>query len=148
MSWFNYYGLAIVVIIMIPNIVFALLHRVGFENVCKNRAVIFMEQIGRYACLAFMVFNIPYTCFGFWFDYALIAYLSVNGALLVAYLIFWIVCRNQSGRLRALALSVLPTLIFLFSGVVLLNIPLLASAVLFGINHIFLSYRNAVLSKP
>ena len=144
MGWFNYYGLAIIVVIMIPNIVFAATHRGGFANAYQNKAAEVLEQIGRYACLIFMAFNIPYTYFDFWFGHALIVYLAVNGALLAAYLIFWIVCRKQNGKLKALALSVLPSLIFLFSGTMLLHIPLLVFAVIFAVNHILISYKNAL----
>ena len=146
MDWFNYYGLAIVAAIMIPNIVFALVCKDGFTNAYNNKTVVVLEGIGRYACIVFMVFNIPYTYFGFWFAHALTVYLSVNGGLLAAYLIFWIVCRKTNGLLRAVSLSVLPLLIFLFSGIALSNIPLIASSLLFGANHILLSCKNAVLS--
>ena len=143
MGWFNYYGLAFVVIMMIPNLVFALTHKGGFSNAYKNIAVEIMEQIGRYACFALMIFNIPYTYFNFWFDSAFTVYLTVNGTLLLAYLIFWFVFWKGNGKVRALALSVTPSIIFLFSGILLSNIPLIAFALLFGVNHILLSYKNA-----
>lgn len=144
MDWFNYYGLVIIAIVMIPNIIFAVKHKDEFVNKYKNKAVEVLEQIGRYACFALMIFNIPYTYFNFWFDYALAVYLSVNGVLCVAYIVFWIVCWNKDCKLRALSLSIVPSLIFLFSGVMLANIPLIAFAILFGINHILLSYKNIV----
>ncbi len=143
MDWFNYYGLAIMAVIMIPNIVYAVKHKDQGANYYHNKAVIVLEQIGRYGCFVLMIFNIPYTYFNFWFDYALTVYLSVNGGLCAAYLIFWFVCWNQNGKLKALSLSILPTCIFLFSGIVLANIPLIAFSVLFGVNHILISYKNA-----
>lgn len=147
MGWFNYYGLAVIAIIMIPNIIFAVVKKDGFTNNYKNKAVEVLEQIGRYACFVLMIFNIPYTYCGFWFDYALAVYLSVNGALCFAYILFWIICWNKNGKLKALSLSIIPTVIFLFSGVVLADIPLIAFAILFGVNHILLSYKNAVYQK-
>ena len=143
MGWFNYYGLAIVAVIMIPNIAFAATHRDGFLNAYHNKAAEVLEQIGRYACLFFMVFQIPYTYFDFWFEHALAVYLGINGAFLAAYLIFWIVCWHKKGKLKALSLSILPSLIFLFSGAMLLSVPLLVFAVLFAVNHILISYKNA-----
>lgn len=142
MGWFNYYGLVIMAIIMIPNIIFAITHKDGFKNTYTNKAVVILEQTGRYACFALMVFNIPYACLGFWFNGALTVYLSVNGALCVAYSIFWIICWNKNGKLKALSLSIIPSVIFLFSGIILAYIPLIAFAVLFGANHILLSYKN------
>ena len=144
MDWFNYYGLIIMAIIMLPNIIYAVKHKDDASTNYNNKAVIIAEQIGRYGCFAFMIFNIPYSYFNFWFDYAIIVYLAVNGGLCLAYLIFWIICRNKSGKLRALALSVIPSCIFIFSGVMLLNIPLICFAVIFAVSHILISYKNAV----
>ena len=143
MDWFNCYGLAIIALILLPNIVYALLHREGFQNSYQNKTVQILEQLGRYGCMLFMVFNLPYTYFNFWFENALIAYLCGNGALLLAYLGGWVFFRKNEGKTRAVFLSILPALIFLYSGILLLNLPLLACSVLFGVNHIILSYKNA-----
>ncbi len=142
MGWFNYYGLIVMAIIMIPNIIYAVKHKNdGAEY--RNRAVETAEQIGRYGCFIFMIFNVPYTYFNFWIDHALTVYLSVNGALCLVYLLFWIVCRKQNGLLKALSLSILPTVIFLFDGILLLNVPLITLSLLFGIFHIFISCKNS-----
>lgn len=144
MDWFNYYGLAIIAVIMIPNIVYAISIKNGFQNTYNNKFVEISEQIGRFGSIIFMIINVPYTYFGFWFGNALTVYLSVNGGLCLTYLIFWCICWKQNGLLKALSLSILPTVIFLFSGIMLANIPLIAFSVLFGATHIFLSYKNAV----
>lgn len=129
-------------IIMIPNIIYAVKHK-NSENAYRNKAIEIPEQIGRYGCFVFMIFNIPYTYFNFWFDYALIVYLSVNGILCAAYLIFWVICRNRTDKLKALSLSVIPSCIFLFSGIVLENIPLIFFSVLFAVCHIYISCKNS-----
>ena len=142
MNWFNYYGLGIMAVIMIPNIIYAVKHK-GGGNSYHNKFVGISEQIGRYGCMVFMIFNIPYTYFNFWFDNALIVYLSINGGLCLAYLLFWVICWNRTDKLKALSLSIIPSCIFLFSGVVLVNIPLIAFSVIFAINHILISYKNS-----
>lgn len=144
MEWFNYYGLAIIAVIMIPNIVYAIANKNAFGNAYKNKFVEISEQIGRFGCIILMIINVPYTYFNFWFGNALTVYLSVNGGLCLAYLIFWCICWKQNGLLKALSLSILPTVIFLFSGVMLANIPLIVLSVLFGMTHIFLSCKNVV----
>lgn len=144
MGWFNYYGLAVMAVVMIPNIIYAVKNKGNVADTYNNKHATVAEQVGRYGCFAFMIFNIPYSYFNFWFDYAIIVYLAVNGGLCLAYLIFWIICRNKSGKLRALALSVIPSCIFIFSGVMLLNIPLICFAVIFAVSHILISYKNAV----
>ena len=144
MGWFNYYGLAVMAVVMIPNIIYAVKNKGNVADTYNNKLATVAEQVGRYGCFAFMIFNIPYSYFNFWFDYAIIVYLAVNGGLCLAYLRFWIICRNKSGKLRALALSVIPSCIFIFSGVMLLNIPLICFAVIFAVSHILISYKNAV----
>lgn len=141
MGWFNYYGLAVMAIIMIPNIVY-FAKRKSYDPAYNSKAVVLAEQIGRYGCFAFMICNVPYTYFNFWFDYALIVYLSVNGALCLAYLVFWAVYRNADCMPKAIALSVIPSCVFLFGGVVLLSIPLIVFSVLFAASHIFISVKS------
>ncbi len=147
MSWFNYYGLAIVAFIMIPNIVYAIKHKESFKNYYSNKFIEVLEQVGRYGCIAFIIFNIPYTYFNFWFGSSLKIYLTVNGVLLIAYLVSWIVLWNSNGKVKALLLSVLPSAIFIFSGLVLASIPLIVFSVIFAVNHMMLSYRNAISNK-
>ena len=145
MGWFNYYGLAIMAIIMIPNIVYAAKNKGAVTSAYQNKAAEIFEQIGRYACMVLMIFNIPYAYFNFWFEHALIVYLAVNGGLCLAYLIFWVVCWKKNGLLKALSLSIIPSCIFLFSGVMLAYIPLIFFAIVFAVCHILISCKNAEL---
>ena len=134
-------------IIMVPNILYAVKHKGdGASDKC-GKAVAVFEQIGRYGCLAFMIFNIPYTYFNFWFSHALAVYLSVNGVLCAAYLVFWIICWNKNDMLKALSLSILPSCIFVFSGVALANIPLIVFAVMFSIAHIYVSCKCVIATE-
>ena len=95
MSWFNFYGLLFVAAILVPNLLFAMRHREGFENLWQNKTVETLEQIGRFACFGLMVFNIPGTWFGFASDACRTLYLSVGGALVAAYCAVWAVCFNR-----------------------------------------------------
>ena len=52
MEWFNLFGLIFIVVIMIPNIVFAIKNKGAFENKWKNKAAEIIEQIGRIGCFA------------------------------------------------------------------------------------------------
>ena len=142
MGWFNYYGLIAVAIIMIPNIISAATDKGLFENRFDNKVILVLEQIGRFGCMAFMIFNIPYTYSDFWFDSALIVYLTVNGTLLALYLLGWILYRKGRGKAKMLWLSITPTVLFAFSGIMVLSIPLMLCSLIFGIGHITVSYKN------
>ena len=92
--------------------------------------------------MAFMVFNVPYMYFGFWYDNALAVYLIVGGCLLLFYYLGWIIYRKSTCTIKMIWLSVTPTVLFLFCGIMIASIPLIISAILFGIGHIAVSYNN------
>ena len=143
MEWFNVFGLVFITVIMIPNIIFALKHKDAFENRNQNKAIEIIEQIGRFGCFGFMIFNIPSTWFGWWSDEAFTIYLLVDALLIVVYLTIWIVCWRKNNVFRALALSIIPSVIFLFSGIICRSLLLIISSLLFAPTHIFISYKNA-----
>lgn len=125
MEWFNVFGLIFIAIIMIPNIVFALKRKDGFENKWDNKFVEIIEQIGRFGCFGFMIINIPGTFFGWWSDEAFALYLIVNIILVTLYCAIWIICFKKNSVFRALALSILPSVSFLFSGIMSRSILLI-----------------------
>lgn len=89
MDWFNIYGLIIMAVIMIPNIIASLKSKDMYENK----------------------------------------------------VVFW----KESSVRKSLALSILPSVMFIFSGIITLNIPLIISSIIFALCHITISYKNAVL---
>ena len=143
MEWFNVFGLMFMAVILIPNILFAVKCKDGFENKWKNRTVETVEQIGRFGCFGFMIFNIPGTWFGWWSDEAFAVYLVVDVLLVGLYCLVWIVCFRKSSAFRALALSILPSILFLFSGIMTRSVLLTISALLFAPAHIAISWQNA-----
>lgn len=147
MNWINFYGLAVMLALMVPNILYAVRVPEGFQNLWKNRAVEAAERVGRIGCFGFMVLTVPGWWTGFPSEEAFAAYLVLNGVLTVAYLLIFALNFRKSGRFRALALSILPSAIFLLSGVLSRYLPLCLSAVLFAPCHILISYRNAVLAE-
>ncbi len=144
MNWINVFGLVFVTVIMIPNIVFAFKCKDGFENNWDNKLVEEIEQIGRFGCFGFMIFWIPGTYFGFWSDEGFALYLIVDTILVILYCLIWIICFRKNSIFRALALSILPAILFLFSGIMSRSVLLLIAAVLFAPSHVLLSYKNAV----
>lgn len=143
MEWLNVFGLVMVAVIMIPNILFAMKYKDGFVNKWNNKSVETVEQIGRFGCFGFMIINIPGTWFGWWSDEAFAVYLVVDAVLVTLYCVIWAVCFRKSSVFRALALSIIPSVLFLFSGIMSRSILLTIAALLFAPSHIMLSYQNA-----
>lgn len=142
---FNCYGLIFVLIILIPNIIFAVTCKDGFENRYHNKAVEVLEQIGRFGCFLSMFLTIPFMCEGYWFEHGEAAYLISGGILTGLYCLGWILFWRDNSVAKSLYLSVIPSLLFLESGIVSGNILLLIFAVIFAPCHILISYKNAVL---
>ena len=117
MEWLNVFGLVMVAVIMIPNILFAMKCKDGFVNKWNNKSVETVEQIGRFGCFGFMIINIPGTWFGWWSDEAFAVYLVVDAVLVTLYCVIWAVCFRKSSVFRALALSIIPSVLFQFSGI-------------------------------
>ena len=114
-----------------------------FENKQNNKFVEILEQIGGFCCFIFMIINIPGTSFGWWSDEAFAIYLILNIALVIFYCLIWIICFKQNSIFRALALSILPTIIFLFSGIISRSILLIVGSIIFALCHIMISFCNA-----
>ena len=142
MGWFNIFGLVFIVVIMIPNIVFAIKCKEAFENKWSNKVVELLEQIGRFGCFGFMIFNVPGTWFGWWSHEAFAVYLIVDSLLIVLYCIIWVICWKKNNVFRALALSIIPAVVFMFSAVMSRSILLIIASMLFAPTHIMISYKN------
>lgn len=147
MNWFNYYGLIFVALIMIPNVVYGITHKGDAINNYKNKIAIILEQIGRYACMLFMIFNIPYTWTGFYFLFGEVIYLIINTLLVATYCIIWIITWKRTGVVKALLLSIIPSMIFIFSGIMIVSIPLILFSVIFATTHILISVKNATAEE-
>lgn len=139
MSFFVY-GLVIVLIILVPNVVFALCNKDGFENNWHSKTLEILEQVGRFGCMIFMFIVIPEISFSSDESFAL--YIIVNMALLLLYCLLWIVFFKKNNMAKAVSLSVIPSVIFLFSGIISFNIPLIIAAVIFSPCHILISVKN------
>ncbi len=143
MGCFNVFGLIFIAVIVIPNIVFAIKYKDGFQNKWNNKCIEVIEQIGRFGCFGFMIVNVPGTWFGWWSAEAFVIYVIINVFLVVIYCLIWLIYYKKTSIFRVLALSIIPSAIFVFSGIMSRSVLLLASAILFAPSHIILSYKNA-----
>ena len=143
MEYVNIFGIAFMAIIMIPNIIFAVRNKEGFNNKWKNRFAEITEQIGRLGCFAFMIINIPGTWFGWWSEEGFVLYLIGDSLLVIIYCVIWCICFNKNSLFRALSLSIIPSVLFMFSGIMSRSVLLVISSLLFAPSHIMISYKNA-----
>ena len=140
-GWINLFGGIIVILLLIPNIVYALKNR-GEKNLCTDRTMNLLEQIGRYGCIVLMWLPLLVWKFGFKSVPEMLLYLGGNGALLLAYWLVYARYLKQRTAGRALALAILPACIFLLSGLLLRHWLLAGFAVLFAVGHIYVTAVN------
>lgn len=147
MQFFNLFGLIFITVVMIPNIIFAVKCKDGFENYIQGKwgkVLEIFEQIGRYGCFVTMIFNIPETYIGFPSDTAFAIYLFINVILVFIYCLIWIICFKKNNLFRGIALSVIPSVLFLFSGIISRSVLLIAAAIIFAPCHVIISVGNVI----
>ncbi len=143
---FNTMGLIAVILLLLPNIIYAIKYR-DAKNKCSNKVMNILEQVGRYACMILMVFCIGMDGFGFGSVGDFLIYLLGNSALLLLYWIVWILFFISQKPWKSMTLAVLPAVIFLLSGITLRHWLLVVFAVIFAVAHIYVTYQNVKEQK-
>lgn len=163
-NWINLFGLLFIVLLLLPNIVYALKCRSG--NHCENRLMNVLEQIGRYGSMLFMVVCLKSGGYGFSSVGAFLVYFFGSLALLISYWIVWGIYLHRIGTKRTgrensaaaacaeeereakrigalqMSLAVLPACLFLLDGITLGYVLLVISAMLFAVGHIYVTRQN------
>ena len=141
-GWINLFGGIFVILMLIPNIVYAIKNK-DEKNLCTSKVMNIIEQIGRYACIFLMWFPLLVWKFGFPTSTEMVIYMLSNVLLLMAYWILFAIYMKKKNMGLALSLAIIPSCIFLFSGILLRHWLLVGFACLFATGHIFVTYINA-----
>lgn len=141
MGWLNLFGLILVILLLIPNIIYAVQNREQ-KNLCRNTLMNNLEQIGRYVCMFLMVFHIGIAEYGFASVAAFLIYGFGNGILILAYWITWGLYFRRRSFKKQMALAILPTCIFLLCGVTMQHYLLILFGGIFGLSHIYVTAKN------
>lgn len=76
-GWINLYGACAVIVMLIPNIIYAMKNREAKNN-CNNRLILIIEQVGRFACIILMWLPFQVLKFGFSSVEAMLVYFLGN----------------------------------------------------------------------
>lgn len=140
-GWLNLTGVLIIVLMMIPNLIYAR-RNPHMENKCTCKPMLILEQLGRYGSMAMMVFPLFVWEFGFTSAAAFIIWAALCGVLLLAYFISWGFYFQKPSLSSALWLAILPSAIFILRGVFLHHWLLTAFGVIFAVGHIYITWYN------
>lgn len=141
MNGVNIFGMFIVVLMLVPNVIYALKNK-EIENKCKNKFMNTTEQIGRYGSMFFMVFNIGRLEMNFQSNVILIIGVISIAVLLILYWAFWIAYLRENKMIFAIMLAVIPSIIFIESGFIFRHYLLIISGIIFASGHIYVTYQN------
>ena len=141
-GWINLFGAGIIVLIMIPNIIYAARQKQDETQIEVPRGLSACEQVGRYGCIILMWLPLLVWKFGFGSVEEFLIYLIGNGALLLCYYLSWMLYSRKKTLSVAMALAIIPTAIFLMSGILLRHWLLVAFAILFGFAHCTITYMT------
>ena len=140
-GWFNADGLVFLIFLLIPNIIYAIKNK-DVVNKCTDKWALIMEQIGRYGSMFFMVFTFGSMTQGWASVTDFIIYLWGSAFLLLVYWVVWMLYFAGVKNWKSMALAIIPTLLFFVNGITMRNIPAIILAVVFGIGHIYVTYKN------
>ena len=143
MDWLNVFGLILVILLLIPNIVYAVKVK-DQKNLCTNKFMNILEQIGRYACMFLMVFNIGIDEFGFGSVGAFFIYFIGNVLLMSSYWVIWMLYFHKQSFGRQITLAILPTCLFLLSGITMRHYLLILFGLVFGVGHVYVTCKNRI----
>ena len=142
-NWINLFGLITIVLILVPNIIYAVKFR-GKETKCNCcRSMYMLEQIGRYGSMFLMVFNIGIAEFGFASAQYFVAYIIANATLLLAYFIVYALYFKQQANWKSMALAIIPPCLFLIDGILLRHFLLVSFAIIFALAHICITRKDS-----
>ena len=141
-GWINLFGAGIIVLIMIPNIIYAAGQKQDETQIEVPHGLSACEQVGRYGCIILMWLPLLVWKFGFGSVEEFLIYLIGNGALLLCYYLSWMLYSRKKTLSVAMALAIIPTAIFLLSGILLQHWLLVAFAILFGFAHCTITYMT------
>ena len=142
-GWFNIWGLILVVLLLIPNIIYAVKMK-HQKNQCTNKVMNILEQVGRFGCMFCMVFNIGKDEMSFGSVEAFLIYVFGNVVLITAYWTIWMLYFYKQSYWKQIALAVLPTCLFLLTGITMQYYVLIMFGFIFGIGHIYVTSKNRV----
>ena len=143
MEYFNWYGIPVIAVILIVNLIFFLVDKEEkYENPSMNKGLKAFEQIGRIAVIFFMIFSLGIIGKGFLSDYMKNFWIIAVAVLLVLYILFYILYYKSRNHKLAMMLAILPSIIFLMTGLLEQDPPLLMFAIVFAIGHIYVTVKN------
>lgn len=136
----NIYGLLFAIALLIPDIWYAKTHEIN-RNIFDNRAMLYIERIGKYCGLFLMGINIGILEEGFTKDIMKTFWLVSISIMIVLCIVLWILCFRRVTRFASYSLTVLTAVIFMLSGLLQVKTLLLTFGVIYLIGQLYVTRK-------
>lgn len=136
----NVYGLLFAVILIVPHVVYAKSHTYDM-SVFDNRAMLYIDRIGRYCSLFLMAINIGVLEEGFTSDLMEKFWLFSTFAMIAVYLALWILFFKSERRWIGYSLTVVSALIIILSGLFQVKTLLLTAGIVYFIGELYMNKK-------
>ncbi len=136
----NIYGFLFAVILLIPDIWYAKTQVID-KNIFDNRAMLYIERIGKYCSLFLMGINIGVLEKGFTAPIMRSFWLVSVSIMTVLCVILWIFCFKKLTKPLAYTLTVITSLIFMLSGLLQVKTLLLTFGVVYLIGQLYVTKK-------
>ncbi|MBQ4262570.1 MAG: hypothetical protein II709_11850 [Ruminococcus sp.] len=138
----NVYGLLFAAVLLVPHIVYMKTHTLD-TGVFANRAMVYIDRVGRLASLFLMSFHIGVLELGFTEPQALMRrfWLIVMGVCSVLYALLWLLFFKKETKGCALGIILISSFMVMFSGILQVNTLLLTAGIVYLIGELYLFSR-------
>ena len=138
----NVYGLLFAAVLLVPHIVYMKTHTLD-TGVFANRAMVYIDRVGRLASLFLMSFHIGVLELGFTEPQALMRrfWLIVMGVCSVLYALLWLLFFKKETKSCALGIILISSFMVMFSGILQVNTLLLTAGIVYLIGELYLFSR-------
>ncbi len=134
----NVYGLLFAVILLVPHIIFAKTHRYDLRDI-ENRAMLYIERIGKYCSIFLMGINIGVLEEGFTSPLMEQFWFVFTSVMAVVYIILWVLLFRKTSKLTSTLITVVFAVIVIISGLLQVKTLLLTAGIVYLIGEIYVN---------
>ena len=135
----NIYGLIFATLLVIPHVVYAKSHSYNV-NSFSNRAMVYIDRVGRFFSVFLMAFNIGVLEQGFTEPKALMErfWLITSAICVLIYALLWLLFFKKESKGVALAIILISAFVVMFSGILQVKTLLLTAGVVYLIGELYM----------
>lgn len=137
----NMFGLAIVILMLVPNTVYVYKNP-QIQNKCTSKLMNIVEQVGRYGTMLLMGLTINVAAMGFSSYESFALWIIIEASLLLFYYFFWFIYAKKPTMSYALVLAIIPSAIFILTGLFSRYYLLVTMGMIFCVGHIYVTVKN------